>query len=115
MRVWVIGAGKVGTAALRQLTKNPDIEVFVSDPSPTPEAVQQGVIDKVDIVENVSSVNVNHLARRIRPDLILLSPAASERGVGHVEGGQALTDALNQELAAGCEYPVMLLSLSNSR
>ncbi len=115
MRVWVIGAGKVGMAALRQLGKNPDIEVVVSDPSATPEAVQQGVIAKVDVVENVSSVNVNHLARRIRPDLILLSPAASERGVGRVEGGQALTDALNQELAAGCDYPVVILSLSNSR
>jgi hypothetical protein len=115
MRIWVVGAGKVGTAALRQLQKNSDIEIVVSDPSNTPEAVQQGVISKVDIVENVSSVNVNQLGRRVRPDLILLSPAASERGVGSVEGGQALTDALNHEIASSCDYPVLILSLSNSR
>ena len=115
MRVWVIGAGKIGTAALRQLQKNPDVELIVSDPSANPEAVQQGVISKVDIVENVSSVNVNQLGRRVRPDLIMLSPAANERGVGSVEGGQALTDALNHELATVSDYPVLILSVSNSR
>lgn len=115
MRVWLIGAGKVGTAALLQLQKNPDIEIVVSDPSSAPLAVQQGVINKVDVVENVTSVNVNPLARRIRPDLILVSPAANERGMAKVEGGQALTDALNHELAQTSEYPVLILSLSSSR
>jgi nucleoside-diphosphate-sugar epimerase len=115
MRVWLIGAGKIGGATVRQLQKNPDIEIIVSDPSSTPVAVQEGVISRVDIVENVTSVNVNQLARRIRPDLILISPAANERGMAKVEGGQALTDALNHELVQTSEYPVLILSLSNSR
>jgi hypothetical protein len=115
MRVWLIGAGKVGTAALLQLQKNPDIEIVVSDPSANPQAVQEGVISRVDVVENITSVNVNPLARRIRPDLIMISPAANERGMAKVEGGQALTDALNHELVQTSEYPVLILSLSNSR
>jgi FlaA1/EpsC-like NDP-sugar epimerase len=113
MRVWLIGAGKIGTIALRQLKKNPEIEVVVSDPSDKPEAVQQGLIDRVDIIENITSVNVNPLARRIRPDLILISPAASERGFGSMEGGQTLADALNHEIASNSEYPVIILSLSS--
>ncbi len=115
MRIWVIGAGKIGTATLRQLKKNPDLQIVVSDPSATPDAVQQGVIERVDIVENVTSINVNTLARRVRPDLILLSPAANDRGVGSVEGGQALTEALNYEIASNSECPVVILSLSNLR
>jgi nucleoside-diphosphate-sugar epimerase len=115
MRVWLIGAGKIGSATVRQLQKNPDIEIVVSDPSPKPAAVQEGVISRVDIVENVTSVNINQLARRIRPDLILISPAANERGMAKVEGGQALTDALNHELVQTSEYPVLILSLSSSR
>lgn len=115
MRIWLIGAGKVGTATLRQLKKNPEIEIVVSDPSATPEAVQQGLIEQVDVVENVTSVNVNQLARRIRPDLILLSPAANERGIGSMEGGQTLTDALNYEIISNCDYPVLILSFSNHK
>lgn len=115
MRVWLIGAGSIGTSALRQLRKNPDIEVVVSDPSPRPLAVQQGVIERVDVVENVTSLNVNQLARRIRPDLIFISSSAEEHGLGALEGGQAMTHALNYEIASKCDYPVLILSHSNAR
>jgi hypothetical protein len=113
MGVWLIGAGRIGTFALRQLMKNPEIEIIVSDTSDAPEALQQGLIQRVDYVENITSVNINQLARRIRPDLILLSPAGSERGFGSMEGGQTLADALNQEIALNSEYPVIILSLSS--
>ncbi len=115
MRVWLIGAGKIGASAIRQLQKNPDIDIIVSDSSPTPVAVKEGLISHVDMVENVTSANINQLARRVRPDLILLSPAASERGLGGFEGGQTLTDALNYEIVSNSEYPVVTLSLSSSR
>ncbi len=115
MRIWLIGAGTIGAATLRQLQKNPDIDVVVSDPSPRPLAVREGLIDKIDYQETVNSVNINHLARRIRPDLILLSPPEGGVGLGALEGGQALAQALNYEISAHSEYPVIVLSVSNTR
>lgn len=115
MRVWLIGAGEIGAATLRQLQKNPDISVVVSDPSPTPLAVRERLIAAVDYVEAVNPVNVNQLARRIRPDLILLSPPEGGTGLGALEGGQALGQALNYEISARSDYPVIVLSLSNTR
>ncbi|MBX3051560.1 MAG: hypothetical protein KF753_08815 [Caldilineaceae bacterium] len=115
MRIWLIGAGQIGTSVLQQLQKNPDITVFVSDPSRSPQAVQEGVIEKVDLTENVTSVNINQLARRIRPDLILLSPAGNDRNLSGLEGGQAMAQALNYEISNRSDYPLIVLSLSNAR
>jgi FlaA1/EpsC-like NDP-sugar epimerase len=115
MRVWLIGAGSIGAATLRQLQKNPDMTVIVSDPSDNPLALQEGLIDKVDHMEVVNPVNINQLARRIRPDLILISPPEGGVGLGALEGGQALAQALNYEISTHSEYPVIVLSLSNTR
>ena len=113
MRVWLIGAGNIGTVALRQLLKNPAVELFVSDPSEEPEAVRDGLIERVDLVANISPVNVNEVAHRVRPDLILLSPGIGEQGFGAVEGSKALSDALNYETIVASDYPCLILSLSN--
>jgi hypothetical protein len=115
MRIWLIGAETTGAATLRQLQKNPEITVVVSDPSPRPLAVREGLISKVDFQETVNSVNINQLARRIRPDLILLSPPEGGSGLGALEGGQALAQALNYEIGTHSEYPVIILSISNTR
>lgn len=109
MRIWLIGVAQKGTDALRQLQKNPAIEVVVSDASPNPLAIQQGVIEKVDYTEAVTQLNINTLARRIRPDLILIDTGAEGRTLGRVVGGQAFTQALNYEMASASEYPCLLL------
>ncbi len=113
MRVWLIGAGNIGSVALRQLQKNTTLDIFVSDPSDQPEAVRAGLIERVDLVENVTPVNVNEIARRVRPDLILLSPGIGEQGFGAIEGSKALSDALNYEIIIASAYPCLILSLSN--
>ncbi len=113
MRVWLIGAGNIGSVALRQLQKNPAVEIFVSDPSDRPEAVRSGLIKRVDLVENITPFSVNEIARRVRPDLILLSPGIGEQGFGAVEGSKALSEALNYEMIIASEYPCLILSLSN--
>ena len=115
MRIWLIGAGATGAATLRQLQKHPDVTVVVSDLTDNPLAVQEGLIDKVDYVETVNPVNINQLARRIRPDLILISPPEGGVGLGALEGGQALAQALNYEIGTRSDYPVIVLSLSNTR
>ena len=114
---WCLGGYRLGFAigaawlieALRQLKKNPAITVIVSDALERPRAVVDGVIAKVDMVENVSSLNINLLARRIRPDLILIDPGAARRAMGRVSGGLVFTEAMQGEMAATSETPCLIL------
>ncbi len=109
MRIWLIGAGQAGSEALRQLHKNEEITVVVSAPDAEPPAVRDKVIAKVDYVENVTPVNINILARRIRPDLILIDSTALETGLSRVTGGSALSQALTYEIAAISDYPCLVI------
>ena len=67
MRIWLIGADKIGSEALQQLQKNPAITVIVSDASDRPKAVSDCVIAKVDMVENVTPGNINQPSLRPAP------------------------------------------------
>ena len=109
MRIWLIGADVRGSEILRQLRKNVNIEVIVSDASERPRAVVDKLIDRVTYVENVTSVNINHLARRIRPDLILIDPGEAQRSMGRVSGGVAFTESLLNEVATSSDYPCVIL------
>jgi hypothetical protein len=98
MRIWLIGADMRGCEVLRQFRKNNNIEVIVSDSTERPRALVDKLIDKVNYVEPVTSVNINHLARRIRPDLILIDPGEAQRSMGRVSGGVAFTESLLNEM-----------------
>lgn len=113
MRIWLIGAGRAGAGVLRQLWKNPDIEVIVSDPHANPQAVKDGIIDDVNYVERITPININQLAQRIRPDLILIATGSGAQSYGNVEGSSALAEALNYETAASSDCPCLILSRSN--
>jgi hypothetical protein len=107
MRIWLIGASSNGTEAIKQLQKSSQIDLIVSAASPDPRAVREGVLDQVDFVETVTPVNVDSLARRIRPDLILIDGSASSyRGRS---GGSELSQALTYEIAAASEYPCVII------
>lgn len=109
MRIWLIGADDDGIRALSQLRKHPTVDVVVSASSDRPKAVHQGVITRVDRVETVNSANVNTLAKKIRPDLILIDAGALERDLARLTGGADFAGALIQELALESEYPVLVL------
>jgi hypothetical protein len=109
MRIWLIGADQSGTQVLRQLRKNPAIEVVVSDSTERPRAVTDRVIPAVDHVESVNSVNINSLARRIRPDLILIDRGAQQRGLGRVSAGAAFVESMQDEMAAASEFPCIVI------
>ena len=70
MRILVVGAGRVGARVLRQLQKNPKLTVITADPHETPYAVQEGIIEKVDIRESLTPSHVGFRGRTIpaRPD-----------------------------------------------
>ncbi len=109
MRIWLVGADQAGTAVLRQLRKNPAIEVVVSDSTERPRAVTERVIDKVQYVESVNSVNINQLARRLRPDLIVIDRGALQKGLGRVPAGAAFVESLQEEMAAASEFPCLVI------
>lgn len=108
MRVWLIGAGQAGKEALRQLFKDEEIEVVVTATEERPLAVQDGMIEKVDYVDVVTPVNINSLARRVRPDIILLD-ASAVGNLSRVTGGSQLSQALIYEIAASSDYPCLVL------
>jgi hypothetical protein len=83
--------------------------VVVTDAAPKPLAVQHQVIQQVDHTEAVTPVNINTLARRIRPDLILIDAGAATRSLGRMTGGSALSQALLSEMAAASDYPCLVL------
>jgi len=109
MRIWLIGANQAGTAALQQLRKNPDIEVIVSDTLERPQAVEKRVIAQVDYVESVTPANINQLARRIRPDMILLDRGALQRAFSRLSEGFAFAESIQNEIAAASDIPCITL------
>jgi hypothetical protein len=109
MRIWLIGADVAGSNALRQLRKNPSIEITVSDSTERPKAVADRLLARVDYVESVTPMNINTLARRIRPDLILIDRGALQRAIGRVSGGAAFAEALQDEIAGASEVPCLIL------
>lgn len=109
MRVWLIGAGQVGSNVLRQLQKNDEIHVIVSADNERPQAVKDELIAKVDYVETVTTVNLNTLARRIRPDLILIDPSALN-ALNRVSGAAAFNQSMLEEMVVSSEFPCILLS-----
>lgn len=114
MRIWLIGAGRMGAAALRQLSKNPNLEIVVSDTQPRPKAVEDGIIAELDFVERVTQVNINDVAKRIQPDLILIATGSGMHSYANISGGSAMADALNYEIATASEYPCLVISRSNT-
>src|SRR5262245_49590284 len=108
MRIWLIGAGQVGSAALRQLRKSEEIEIIVTAETDRPPAVKDGILGKVDYVESVTALNINSLARRIRPDLILVDPSINQ--VGRISEGATFSQSMLEEMAAFSDYPCILLS-----
>lgn len=107
MRIWLIGAGQTGSTALRQLRKNEGVEVIVTAETDRPPAVKDGVLGKVDHVEIVTALNINTLARRIRPDLILVDPSVNK--LSRLLGGATFSQSMLEEMAASSDYPCILL------
>ena len=107
MRVLVLGAGGSGADAIKQLRKNPAIEIITADPKEEPLAVQEGVVEKVDIVREISPISLEEIVEEANPDLILLTLSTDDMGLGHSPGVDILADSLREELAALAGTPVI--------
>jgi dTDP-4-dehydrorhamnose reductase len=73
MRVLVIGAERLGVQVIKQLRKAEGAEVIVAEKRENPLAVQEGVIDKVDVVAHVTAMNFEEVLAETRPDMVILA------------------------------------------
>jgi hypothetical protein len=110
MRIMVIGAGRTGAKVLRQLQKNPELTVIVVDPHEKPYAVEQGIIAGVDYRESLTPLTLDYLLQKSKPDLVLLTRAPADLGVGSALGLDMLADALQNELVTLSDVPMIVVS-----
>ena len=107
MRILVYGCGKIGETVLDQLGKNSEIETITMDPRDRPEALENGVIDEIDIDEPLTPMVIEGLIEKWSPDLILLATSSKDLALGHAPGLDMLMDSLWAELAAISSVPVI--------
>jgi hypothetical protein len=107
MRILVIGAGRTGIKVIKQLRKNPDMTIIVADPRPQLLAVDQGVIDHVDIRESLTPLTLNRILGESRPDLVLLAMPPEDMGLGKAAGIEIFVEALGQEIASLAKVPII--------
>jgi hypothetical protein len=110
MRILVIGAGRTGAQVLRQLQKNPELTAIVVDPHERPYAVEQGIISGVDYRESLTPLTLDYLMQKSRPDLVLLTRAPADLGVGSVLGLDMLAESLQDELVTLSDVPMIVVS-----
>ncbi len=107
MRVWGVGGGGGGARVLRQLQKNPQIVVMTVDANEDPYAVQKGLIEAVDIHEVLTPLTLDYIMQQSLPDLVLITTATEDLGLGKAPGIDILAEALREEITAICEAPVI--------
>lgn len=107
MRVLVVGAGHTGARVIRQLRKNPEIEIITADPHADAYAVEEGVIDAVDIQEAFTPLTVDYVLEKTKPDLVLLALATEDLGLGTAPGIDVLAQALRKEMASASDVPLI--------
>jgi hypothetical protein len=107
MRILVVGAGRTGAKVLRQLQKNPDLTVLTCDDAQEPFAIQKGIIDQVDIQETLTPLTLAYVVAKAEPDLILLTSASEDFGLGTAPGVDIMVDSLKRELASLSRVPLI--------
>jgi len=110
MRILVIGAGRTGAEVLRQLQKNPDLTILTADAHDRPYAVDQGIIPRIDYLESLTPLTLDYVVSKAKPDLVLLTRAPRDLGLGSALGMDMLADALQEELATISDVPMILVA-----
>lgn len=114
MRILVVGAGNVGARVMRQLQKNPSIEIISCDARSEPAAVQKGVISKVDIQETLTPLTLSYIVAQAEPELILLTSSSEDFGLGTAPGVDVMVDSLKTELASMAKVPLIEVARASS-
>lgn len=71
------------------------------------EAVERGIIDRVDTEEPLTPLNLAEIIGQAEPDLVLVATASEDLGLGHTPGVGLLMDALRGGVEPLSEVPVI--------
>ena len=107
MRVLVIGAGRTGAKVIKQLQKNPAIHIITADPRTRHFAVDETIIEKVDIRENITPLTFERILQEALPDIVLITMQPEDMGLGKTSGVDILAEALHEEIASLSPVPVI--------
>ncbi|MFQ5910224.1 MAG: hypothetical protein ACE5IJ_05820 [Thermoplasmata archaeon] len=110
MRVLVVGAGELGGRVVKQLRKNSGIVVLVADYRDRPSAVERGIIDKVDILEHITPMNIVEVVKGCEPDIIFLARKAKDWGHGDTVMAAQFIAGLEKQLS---EFHVPVIPVSS--
>ncbi|UCE81075.1 MAG: hypothetical protein JSV94_01175 [Methanobacteriota archaeon] len=98
MRVLVIGAERLGMLVIRQLSKIEGIEMLVAERRERPLAVEEGVIDKVDVVAHVTAMNFGDVIEKTAPDLVVLARTVQDWDKAETPMGSEYVAGMEREL-----------------
>ncbi|MBU0684264.1 MAG: hypothetical protein KJ653_00210 [Candidatus Thermoplasmatota archaeon] len=98
MKVLVVGAGRLGSQVIKQLRKNPEIQIVVADAHEKPNAVVDGVIRSVDLRVHITPLNFMEIVDRVRPDLVILARTTEDWEQSDVPMGSEYVAGMEREL-----------------
>lgn len=110
MKALVIGAGELGIRVIKQLRKSSEIEIIVADYREDCLAVQQGVIDHVDIMEHLTPLNIGDCCEDAKPDIIFLCREASDWGHHDTVMATQFVSGMERELSV---YHIPVIPVSS--
>jgi hypothetical protein len=109
MRALVVGAGSLGIRVIKQLRKNENIEIVVADYRPDCQAIREGVIEKVDIMEHLTPLNISGCCEEVEPDIVFLCREARDWGHHDTVMATQFISGMEKQLA-GYQIPVIPVS-----
>jgi hypothetical protein len=72
------------------------------------------VISKVDIQETLTPLTLEYVLAQAKPDLILLTSASEDFGLGTAPGVDVMVDSLKKELASISGVPLIEVARGSS-
>ena len=110
LKILVVGAGKIGLRVIKQLRKNPNIEIITVDPRENPKALEEGIIEKVDYSIDLIPGEIMNLLEEVNPDLVLVTTSKDDISDTGAQGLELLVESLNCELESAPNYPIISVS-----
>ncbi|MEM0342732.1 MAG: hypothetical protein QXJ32_04785 [Thermoplasmata archaeon] len=109
MKVLVVGGGKLGSMVIRQLRKNPRLEIVVADPHRNPCAVAEDRLCDFHLRVHVTPLNFKEVVDRVKPDLVVLARTTEDWEQSDVPMGAQYVAGMERELTKG-DVPVLPVS-----
>ncbi len=109
MKALVIGGGALGIRVIKQLRKNDKFQIIVADYREDCQAVKEGVIERVDILQHLTPLNVGECCDNVAPDIIFLCREARDWGHHDTVMATQFISGMEKELS-GYHIPVIPVS-----